>query len=341
MKRMTYSDAGVNLDEEHKAEQALITQIAHVARKEFGAPLESIGHYAGLIDFGDKALALCTDGVGSKVLVANQIRKWDTIGIDCIAMNVNDMICVGAEPLALVDYLAIEKSDAHITEEIGKGLAEGARQSNITILGGETAIMPGIIIGFDLAGTALGFVKKENIVTGDAITVGDVIIGIKSSGLHSNGFSLAREIIKKSGKSYLDRMGGTDRPIGELLITPTKIYVREILALLENFRGAVHGLANITGGGMTKLTRLKKDVQFVIDEVITPQPIFTWLQGIGNVDDAEMYRTFNMGIGFCVIVDKESADDALAFIKKDNEAQIIGHVADGKGVSLTQFDVNY
>ena len=195
MEKMTYKNTGVDIKKEEKAIKAILSNIKST-RKGIGKPLG--GHYAGMIDFGDYALVLCTDGVGSKVKIADVLKKYDTVGIDCIAMNANDAICVGAEPLSFVDYLAIDDPKPEITKEIGKGLAEGAKQANISIIGGETASLPEIINGFDLAGTCLAYVKKKDIITGEKIKPGDIIIGLKSSGIHSNGYTLVRKVIAVS-----------------------------------------------------------------------------------------------------------------------------------------------
>jgi len=244
---MTYSESGVDIFKEEKAIKRILSSIK-TQRKGIGKPLG--GHYAGMIEFGEHALVLCTDGVGSKVEIASEIKKWDTVGIDCIAMNVNDAICVGAEPLAFVDYLAIDDPLPEITKEIGKGLGKGAELSNISIIGGETASLPEIINGFDLAGTCLAYVKKTDIITGEKIAPGDVIIGLSSSGIHSNGYTLARKVVQNADLFYCDKFPDGfyhRKTIGEVLLTPTQIYVKEIVELLKHVK--VHGLAHITGGG--------------------------------------------------------------------------------------------
>jgi len=338
---MTYADSGVDILKEEKAIEGLLSSFKS-NRKGIGRPLG--GHYAGMIEFGEFALVLCTDGVGSKVEIANSVKKWDTVGIDCIAMNVNDAICVGAEPLAFVDYLAIDDPVPEKTKEIGKGLAKGAELSNISVIGGETASLPEIINGFDLAGTCLAYVKKQDIVTGEKISPGDVIIGISSSGIHSNGYTLARKIIEKAGLSYNDSFPDNNysgKTIGEVLLTPTSIYVKEIVELLKKIK--VHGLAHITGGGLRNFPRLKKNVKYVIDDPIMPHPIFDFLQKNGDVDDKEMYQTFNMGMGFSVIVDKNDVDEAVKILKKfsNSEIKIVGKVKKGSGVELPKFNLKY
>ena len=341
MKKMTYADSGVDINKEEDAIKELLSTITS-KRTGIGKPLG--GHYAGMIEFGDFALVLCTDGVGSKVQIASALQKYDTVGIDCIAMNVNDAICVGAEPLAFVDYLAIDDPKPAITKEIGKGLQQGAELSNISIISGETASLPDLINGFDLAGTCLAYVKKEDIITGEAITPGDTIIGLSSSGIHSNGYSLVRKILAANNLSYKDTFSNNYYPgktIGELLLTPTHIYVKEILALLKEVK--VHGLAHITGGGLRNLPRLHKNVKFEIDNPLPAQPIFQYLQEIGNVDPVEMYQTFNMGMGMAIIVSAEDTDTTLSLLKKHPTATVqkIGTIQKGSGVTVPSLKLSY
>ncbi|MDP2845935.1 MAG: phosphoribosylformylglycinamidine cyclo-ligase, partial [Candidatus Methanoperedens sp.] len=225
---LTYAKAGVDIDKENRAIAALAKQLIY-KRKGLGAPLTDVGHYAGLIDFGEYALALTTDGVGSKVLIANEMKRWNTVGIDCIAMNVNDLLAMSIEPLAFVDYIAIQEPNNEIMRQLGEGLAKGAEISRMTIVGGETATLPDIIKGFDLAGTCLGMVKKDRIITGERIEIGDAIVGLPSNGVHSNGYSLVRRIIKDSGYSYQDLFPyNKNTTIGDELLIPTRIYM-EIL----------------------------------------------------------------------------------------------------------------
>jgi len=323
----TYKDAGVDILREEDAISALVSQLKF-ARKGLGAPFALGGHYAGLVDFGEFALSLCTDGVGTKLLVAEAMNKWDTVGIDCIAMNVNDIICLGATPLAFVDYIAAEALDPRTFAEIGKGLNRGAELANMSLIGGETATLPEVVKGLDLAGTCLGFVRKDRIITGEDITKGDVVIGLASSGIHSNGFTLARKVFQENGYSYTDSYG--DIPsIGLELLEPTRIYVREILGVLEEGY-TIKGLSNITGGGLRNLGRLNRDVGIVIEDNFEPQPIFHAMKDIGNVAHKEMYTTFNMGLGFALVAGKKEADDIIGAL--DSEAKVVGRVTGGAGV---------
>ena len=341
LKKMTYAESGVDINKEEQAIKKLLSSITS-KRKGIGKPLG--GEYAGMVEFGDYALVLCTDGVGSKVKIASAIKKWDTVGIDCIAMNVNDAICVGAEPLAFVDYLAIDDPKPEITKEIGKGLEKGARLSNISIISGETASLPEVVSGFDLAGTCLAYVRKDRIVTGKQIAPGDVIIGLASSGIHSNGLTLARKVIENKGLSYKDKFPDGSYPgksIGEVLLTPTQIYVKEIIELLKNVQ--VHGLAHITGSGLRNLPRLNGKVKFVIEDPFKPQPIFTFLQKNGNIDDKEMYQTFNMGMGFAVIVSEKDVDKAIKILKMHSavDVKVVGKIEKGTGVEVPKLSLNY
>lgn len=338
---MTYAKSGVDIEKEERAIKGLLSSITS-KRKGIGKPLG--GHYAGMIEFGEYALVLCTDGVGSKVKIASKLRKWDTVGIDCIAMNVNDAICVGAEPLAFVDYLAIDDPKPEVTKEIGKGLETGAKQSNISIIGGETASLPEVVNGFDLAGTCLAYVKRDEIVTGEAISPSDVIIGLASSGIHSNGYTLVRKVIENNDLSYSDTFPDGFYPgktIGKVLLTPTQIYVKEILALFKKVK--VHGLAHITGGGLRNLPRLNKNVKFVIEDPIKPQPIFAFIQKYGNIDDEEMYQTFNMGMGFAVIVSEKDVGKTTAILEKysDSKVKVVGRIEKGKGVEVSPLDIKF
>ncbi len=338
---MTYAKSGVDIYKEEKAIKNLLSQIK-TKRKGIGKPLG--GHYAGIIEFGEYALVLCTDGVGSKVLIASALKKWDTVGIDCIAMNANDAICVGAEPLAFVDYIAIDDPKPEILKEIGKGLEIGAKEANISIIGGETASLPELIKGFDLAGTCLSYAKKDRIITGDKIRPGDIIIGLKSSGLHSNGYTLARKIIEKQGLEYTDYFPDNLYPketIGEVLLKPTRIYVKPILSVLEKID--VKGLAHITGGGMRNLLRLNQNVAFILEDLFEPQPIFSFLQKNGNIELEEMYQTFNMGTGFMIIVSEDSYKEAIEILRKtaDTDVKTIGYIEKGEGVHIPDLDIKY
>ncbi|HOO53870.1 MAG TPA: phosphoribosylformylglycinamidine cyclo-ligase, partial [Methanothrix sp.] len=248
------------------------------------------------------------------------MKKWDTVGIDCMAMNVNDLLAIGAEPLAFVDYLALEKVDPEMTAQIAVGLERGAEISNISIVGGETASLPEIIRGFDLAGTCIGMIKKKDIISGEKIKKGDMIVGLPSSGLHSNGYTLARKIVEESSYTYFDRMPYSKRTIGEELLEPTRIYM-EALEVIQ--KADVHGMAHITGSGLLKLHRIS-GFGFEIDDPIEPQPIFRFLQEEGGVAEDEMYRTFNMGMGWVFVLPEDDVDAVL----KMTDGKLVGEITE-------------
>jgi phosphoribosylformylglycinamidine cyclo-ligase len=344
-KSLTYADAGVDQVREARGLSALVGWLAKAneLREGVGQSVLASGHYATVVDIGHNVgLALCTDGVGTKVLVAQLLGKYDTVGIDCIAMNVNDLICVGAEPIAMVDYLAIEEPDEELLEGIGKGLYEGARQANITIPGGEVAQLQEIIKGsvpgkgFDLAGAAFGLVPLDRMVIGEGIEPGDAIVGLASSGIHSNGLTLARKALMDQGglaiDSHVEELG---RSVGEELLEPTRIYVRPALEMLGS-DADVKGLANITSDGLTNIARLSRKVDYVIEEHPEPPPIFSLIQRAANVTDEEMYTVFNMGVGLCVVCADGDADAIIETAgAHDIEAWRLGSVTEGSGrVSL-------
>ncbi len=319
---VTYSESGVDISLEEVTVSALITKLKETLN--YRDVITESGHFAALIKLGEKAIAMSTDGVGSKILVAEMMHKYDTVGIDCIAMVVNDILCVGAEPIAMVDYLAVEKPDPEIAAQIGEGLKEGCHQAKVAMIGGETASLPEIVSNFDLAGTGIGIVDVGSIITGEKIVEGDVLIGIESSGIHSNGLSLARKIFFDDNSFNVEDKLPNDpeTSIGKELLKPTIIYVNPIVELLKT-EIDVHGLAHITGGGFTNLKRLKKGTGYIIENLPDPKPIFTAMHRLG-VPLEEMYRVFNMGIGFVVIVKSEDAEKALNIINNYNQAYIIG-----------------
>jgi len=334
----TYEEAGVSQDEKAAHIAALVAALTY-RRKGLGKPLTKIGHFTGLVDFGYYALSLCTDSVGTKVLVAKEMRKWDTIGIDCVAMNVNDMICIGAEPLAFVDYVAISDYDREVARQIGIGLNRGAELADVSIIGGEVAVVPELVRELDLAGTCFGAVRKTRIIDGRAIRPGDVIIGLPSTGIHSNGLTLARRVLAASALTVLDAVGETGRSWGEELLEPTAIYVRPILRALR--RAAVHGMAHITGGGVRNLIRLKANVEFRISDPLEPPSIFRALAQLGGIESSEMYQTFNMGMGFALVAAEEDAKDVIRSLRPDVKARVVGSVVRGKGVTVPPLGLSW
>ena len=269
-------------------------------------------------------------------MIAEALNKWDTVGIDCIAMNVNDTICVNAEPTSFVDYIAIDKPNEEITKEIGIGLQKGAELSNMEIVGGEIAVLPEIVNGVDLSGTCLGYVEKDKIITGSTCEEGDLIVSLRSSGIHSNGLTLARKIVEANNIGWNDKVSGLSKTIGEELLTPTEIYVKQVLEITSNFN--VHGLVDITGGGLRNILRMRKGLQYVISDPVKPAPIFTRLQELGEVEDKEIYQTLNMSMGFTIIA---PAEDAEQIAKKYQNAEVVGRVQKGDGVLLEPGNILY
>lgn len=336
-KGLTYLNAGVKNNDEFKLESMLDwINKTYDFRKDIGKAALPLGYFANVIDIGmGLGVAISTDGVGTKILVAEMLGKFDTIGIDCIAMNVNDVICVGAEPTTMVDYIAVEEARSEVLVEIAKGLYEGAKISQINIPAGEIAQIPEMIKGarkghgLDLVGTCIGLVPLNKIIIGQNLKAGDVVIGLKSSGIHSNGLTLARKALLDIGgfklNSYVEELGKT---LGEELLEPTRIYVSEVMGLINsgiNIKALVH----ITSDGFLNLTRVESKVGYVIDELPGPNPIFKLIQEAGNIDDAEMFRVFNMGIGFCAVIDSSDADQAIRILREQNiEAMKIGYATD-------------
>jgi phosphoribosylformylglycinamidine cyclo-ligase len=335
-----YRTAGVDTEETQSGLHKIITSIKETwpAPGGVGAVSLDIGYFANVIDIGGGVgLAISTDGVGSKSVIAQMMRRYDTIGIDCVAMNVNDVLCVGARPISMVDYIGVEESDAEMLGAIAIGLAAGAKQAGVSISGGEISPLRDVMRGFDLVGTAVGLVPLDRIITGRDLAPGDVIIGLESSGIHSNGLTLARYVFFKQGKLSVDHvLPELGISLGEELLRPTLIYVPEILEIIDNVP-KVKALINITGDGLLNLPRVDAKVGFMIDHLPPVSPIFRLIQSYGGVSNAEMYQVYNMGIGFCVLVAEEDRDTALSILqRRGRRARVIGRVIedDSKGVYL-------
>ncbi len=337
-----YAAAGVSIASSDAGVRALVEVLRTIDPGRPSRSLLGSGHYASVLRVsGDLAIALCTDGVGSKLVVAEQTGRLSTVGIDCIAMNVNDLICVGAEPIAMLDYLAVEQPDPAALAQIAEGLKAGAEDAGIEIPGGELAVLPELIRGhpsphgFDLCGAAFGTVAPDALVTGEAVGPGDAVIGLPSSGLHSNGYTLARQALLEQGGLALDdtppELGGAT--IADALLAPTVIYVRAILELLSaGARHRVRGLAHITGGGLANLLRLNDAVGFRIDTPLPVPPVFDLIARCGAVEEAEMWDVFNMGCGFVAVVAEADADDVTQALAAHHPgAARIGTVTDRAG----------
>ena len=339
---LRYSDVGVQSLEESGGFGGLLELVTGTFRHRpsgLGRVALPIGYFANVVELTPTlGLALSTDGVGTKILIAEQLHTFDTIGIDCVAMNVNDVVCVGAEPIALLDYIAVQVARPDLLTDLAKGLAEGARLANVTIPGGEIAQIGELIrgveegSGFDLVATAVGTVPLDRIITGQTIAEGDLVIGLASSGLHSNGFTLTRKVLfERAGLRLTDYRPELGRTIGEALLEPTRIYVREALAVLR--AGVdVKALAHITGDGFLNLARVAAPAGFVLDRLPDPPPIFGLIQEAGKIPTEEMFRVFNQGIGFCLVVAARDADRAEAILREQGtESLRIGYaVADDR-----------
>lgn len=335
-----YTEAGVDTA---RQEQAVARLLVHVRgtfanRSATGRPLLDVGPFANVLDLGQGVgLAVSMDGVGTKALVAQIMDKYDTIGIDCVAMNVNDLLCVGAEPLAMLDYVAVQVPHDSVFEALGVGLARGAEQASITIPGGEVAQIREMLSGygenrgFDLVGCAVGIVPTERMLVGRDLQEGDAVVGLRSSGVHSNGLSLARKVLlDKAGytvHSYVPELGQT---VGEELLQPTRIYVRVVRSMLEADL-SIKALAHVTSDGLLNLSRVEAQFGFVIEYLPEPQPIFQLIASLGEVAPYEMFRVFNMGIGFCVVLDPKDASQAIEIAAGHGvEAWVLGYaVPDG------------
>ncbi|MCS6767778.1 MAG: phosphoribosylformylglycinamidine cyclo-ligase [Candidatus Nitrosocaldus sp.] len=377
--RITYRDVGVDTARISRIHSMIGSMIAGTHDEHV---ISGYGHYAGLISIDDeRVLAMHTDGVGSKVIVASLSERYDTIGIDCIAMNANDIICVGATPVAFVDYLALRRPEPRMVEEIMNGLAHGAREASVSIVGGEVAVLPDLLADelqgmkekekekekdrsrgrrgssssrrgrssrssrgrygdgdgdghntFDLAGTIVGIARKDELILGESIAVGDTIVGIASNGLHSNGYTLARRVLLSRYRldERIDELGST---LVDELLRPTRIYVRPVLDVIRSID--VHGIAHVTGGAFTKLIRLNDNVRFILDSMPEPPEVFRLIQKHAGIDEKEMYSTFNMGIGMCIITAKGDEDAVISICRSHGmDAMVVGRVDEGKGVYI-------
>lgn len=334
-----YAAAGVDTAEADRATDALVAVLSSI---RLGRPNKAIpltGHYAAVLELGPNlGLALSTDGVGSKVLIAEEIQDFSMIGIDLIGMNANDVLCVGAEPIALLDYIAVERAHPAMLEQIAVGLKRGAELANIEIPGGEVAQLPGLISGhhphsgFDLSGACIGTVPLDGLITGAGMEPGDSIIGIPSNGVHANGLTLARAAIKEAGLEMHESIPEVEEEsVGKALLRPTFIYVKAILELVRSSVD-VRGLAHITSNGLRNLLRLNEAVGYQIHDPLPVPPIFDFVQRVMNVDPVEMHRVFNMGCGFCVIVPTADCDAAVEILSRHHSGtQRIGTVTDSAG----------
>ena len=338
----TYENAGVNLEAGYDVVRRIKKHVASTARPGM---MGGIGSFGGMFDlaslgYKEPVLVSGTDGVGTKLKVAFALDKHDTVGIDAVAMCVNDVLAQGAEPLVFLDYVAVGHNEPSKVEAIVAGVAEGCRQAGCALVGGETAEMPGMYTDgeYDIAGFTVGCVEKSKLIDGTKVKTGDVLVGIASTGVHSNGFSLVRKVVADAGFQYTDKCPEFfgDRTIGDVLITPTRIYVKQVLEVIRNCD--VHGVAHITGGGFDEnIPRILHegqglDIKEGSWEIL---PVFGFLEKYGNIPHREMFNIFNMGIGMVLAMDASEADKAIAILEAAGEkASIIGTITDSGSVVI-------
>jgi len=318
-KTFSYRDAGV-FDNQEIGLSRLLKWMSKTSefREGVGQAILAPKYFANVVKISeDLGIAISTDGVGTKIVLAELMEKYDTVGIDCVAMNVNDVLCVGATPISMVDYIAVEKARPEVLEELAKGFYEGAKQARVNIPAGEIAQLGEMIrgakegSGFDLVGACIGLVDLNKIIIGQDLQDGDVVVGLESSGLHSNGYTLARKVLLEGSGLDLDQhIPELGRKLGEELLEPTRIYVQEVLQMISEGL-QIKALAHITGDGFLNLLRVERDVGFQLDFLPPIPPVFQLIQEKGSVTDEEMFRVFNMGIGFCVIAGASDADRVI------------------------------
>jgi phosphoribosylformylglycinamidine cyclo-ligase len=304
-----------------------------------GRPVRGLGYYANVLDLGGNlGLAVTCDGVGTKLLVAEALNRYDTIGIDCIAMNVNDLICVGAEPIAMLDYLGVGKLDLEVFDQVGRGLLEGCRRAGITIPGGEIAQIremvrgEGPTLGLDIVGTAVGVVPLDRVLFGDRVRPGDIVVGLASTGLHSNGYTLARRVLAPRREDYHRFEAALGRTVGEEMLEPTALYVAFANALFAS-ETEIHAVCHITGDGYMNLVRVEAPVGFRLDAFPPPPPVFQLIEERGRIPKHEMYEVFNMGVGLCLIGPSGSVARYRELAREHGfESWVIGCVTGEAGV---------
>jgi phosphoribosylformylglycinamidine cyclo-ligase len=339
----TYANAGVDTGKAGEGLAALLQWVERTRDHHPGAaPVLPIGYFANVVPVGhNSGVAISTDGVGTKILVAQAVGRFDTIGVDCVAMNVNDVLCVGATPVSMVDYIAVEDPRPDLLGALGRGLHAGCEAAGINIPGGEIAHVREMIrgarpgYGFDLVGTCIGTVVLDRVITGERVAPGDVLLGLASSGLHSNGYTLARRVlITEAGMRYETHVAELGTTLADELLRPTRIYVREVLALLAS-GVEVRALAHMTGGGLWNLVRTHATVGFRIERWPEPPPIFRLLQRLGPITQEEAFSVFNMGVGFCVVVPPAAADEAQAVLSAaGSTVHVLGYAVEDPARSI-------
>ncbi len=338
----SYAASGVDVSARSRALAALLGSVTFRPAPSHGRPIAAPGHFAGLVRLGRETIAITTDTVGTKVVLAERLGRWEEVGEDAVGVNVNDLAAMGARPAALVDTILCGRPDPEVFRAIGRGLDRGLRAAGCALLGGETAIVPDLVSGLDLGGTAVGFFPRgRRPVTGARIRPGDRLLGLPSNGLHANGFTLVRKLVDAAGADLRVPRPGGRVPLGEELLRPTRIYSESADALAA--RPEVHGFAHLSGGGGRNLVRLHPRVGFVLDRWPAVPPLFDWIASLGPVSPEEMFQTFNMGIGFVVVVSRDHLSETRRRLARAGapDAIEIGHVERGTGVTLPSFGLNY
>jgi phosphoribosylformylglycinamidine cyclo-ligase len=338
----TYAASGVDVSVRSRALAALLASVRYRPPPTHGRPVDLPGHYAGLVRVGRETIAVTTDTVGTKVLLAERLGRWEEVGEDLVGANVNDLAAVGARPVGLVDTILCARPDEEVFRALGRGIDRGLTAARCALLGGETAVVPDLVHGIDLGATAVGFLPRgRRAVTGSRIRPGDRVLGIPSSGLHANGFTLVRKLLDEADVELDRPRPGASVPVGAELLRPTRIYSATVDAIAD--RPEVHGLAHISGGGVRNLVRLHSRVSFVLDAWPEPPALFSWVQSLGRISVEEMYQTFNMGIGFVVIVARQHLAETRRRIARAGapDAVDLGHVERGSGVSLPALGLRY
>lgn len=339
---LTYADVGVKRGDITASLSALLKGVRYRPPSSSGSMVDLPGHFAAVLKIGREHIAMTTDGVGTKLLLAQSLGRWEEMGQDVVAVNVNDLCAVGARPAAFLDTISCRQPDTAVFAALGRGLDRALRESRCALAGGETAVVPDLVQGLDLSGTAIGFFPKgRKPVTGAQLRSGDVLIGLPSTGFHANGYTLVRRLLETSGVSLAEHITGERLPLGRLLLAPSRIYVGAIEALL-GAKLAV-GLAHITGGGYRNLIRLHPKFEFHLDAFPQPQGLFQWVEAISELPAYELYQTFNMGYGFVVAVHPKDEEAALDLLAENGEpkARVLGHVRPGHGVRLPDAEVHY
>lgn len=339
----TYArSTGVSRGGVASALRALVEAARYQPPVSHGRAVPLLGHYAGLVRVGGTTLAITTDTVGTKILLAEELGRFEPIGEDIVAINVNDLAAVGARPAALVDVISCARPDVRVFAALGRGLRRGLRQAECALVGGETAVVPDLVSGWDVGGTAVGFFPAGRPpILGTRIRPGDRILGLRASGVHANGFTLVRRLLKERRIPLGRPRAGGRRSVGRELLEPTRIYTRASEALAD--APGVVGFAHISGGGVRNLVRLNGEVDFVLDRWPAPSGLFAWIQELGDLSLEEMYQTFNVGIGFVVVARPSAVDLCRSRLARAGYPGVVdlGRVARGRGVHLPQARLEY